>query len=57
MVIPRHLADELAAETVEMERFEAFVLERVKDGASIRGLYPPTDPETLTLFEAWKAKT
>ena len=57
MVIPRHLADELAAETVEMELFEAFVLERVKGGASTRGLYPPTNPETLTLFEAWKAKS
>lgn len=54
MVIPRHLADEIAAETVEMELFEAFVLEQVKSGASIRGLYPPTDPDTLTRYEAWR---
>ncbi|MCC1491788.1 ribonuclease activity regulator RraA [Cognatishimia sp. F0-27] len=55
MVIPRHLADEIAAETEGMELFEAFVLEQVQDGASIRGLYPPTNPETLEAFEAWKA--
>ncbi len=55
MVIPRHLADEIATQTVEMEMFEAFVLEQVRSGASIRGLYPPTDPKTLTSFEAWKS--
>ncbi|MEL6609308.1 MAG: ribonuclease activity regulator RraA [Pseudomonadota bacterium] len=54
MVIPRHLADEIATETVGMELFEAFVLEQVTAGASIRGLYPPTDPATLDAFEAWK---
>ncbi|MEL6518872.1 MAG: ribonuclease activity regulator RraA [Pseudomonadota bacterium] len=56
MVIPRHLADEIAEDTVGMELFETFVLEKVKAGASIRGLYPPTDPDTLATFEAWKAK-
>lgn len=54
MIIPRHLADEIAVETLEMELFEAFVLEEVNAGASIRGLYPPTDPATLTRFTAWK---
>jgi len=56
MVIPRHLADEIASESVEMERFEDFVLSEVKRGVSTRGLYPPTDPDTLTRFETWKAK-
>ncbi|GAA3857584.1 ribonuclease activity regulator RraA [Celeribacter arenosi] len=55
MVIPRHLADEIANETVEMEVFESFVLEQVKGGATIRGLYPPTDPDTLTRYAKWKA--
>ena len=55
MVIPRHLADEIALETVEMELFEAFVLDQVTGGASIRGLYPPTNPKTLTLYDEWKA--
>lgn len=55
MVIPRHLADEIALDTVEMELFESFVLEQVTGGASIRGLYPPTDPQTVTRYEAWKS--
>lgn len=54
MVIPRALADEIADEVIGMEQFEAFVLEQVEAGASIRGLYPPTDPKTLEAFEAWK---
>jgi len=55
MVIPRHLADEIAGETVEMELYEAFVLEQVRAGASTRGLYPATDPEVLTCYETWKS--
>ena len=56
MVIPRHLADEIAEESVDMEAFEAFVLEEVHRGVPIIGLYPPTDPDTLTRFEAWRGK-
>lgn len=54
MVIPRHLADEIAAEAGPMELFEAFVLEEVARGTPVIGLYPPTDPETLKRFEKWK---
>ena len=56
IVIPRHLATQVANDTIEMERFETFVLEEVRDGASIRGIYPPTDPETLVRFETWKTR-
>lgn len=56
MVIPRHLADDIAAESVGMELFEAFVLEEVRRGIPIRGLYPPTDPDTLVRFGAWRAQ-
>ncbi len=55
MVIPRHLADAIAAETVPMETFEAFVLEEVLRGVPIIGLYPPTNPETLARFEQWQS--
>jgi regulator of RNase E activity RraA len=53
--IPAHLADEVARDAVEMERFEQFVLEEVARGVSIIGLYPPTAEETRTRYEAWKA--
>lgn len=54
MVIPAHLADEIAEECAEMEIYEAFVLEQVNAGAGIIGLYPATDPENLTRFAAWR---
>ncbi|MFN3766033.1 MAG: ribonuclease activity regulator RraA [Aliihoeflea sp.] len=54
VVIPVHLADELAAEAVEMTAFEDFVTEEVKKGRSILGLYPATDEKTLTDFAAWR---
>jgi regulator of RNase E activity RraA len=54
VVLPAHLADELANEGVEMTAFEHFVTEEVQKGRSILGLYPPTDPETPGQFAAWR---
>ena len=55
VVIPAHLADEVAAEAVEMTVFEDFVQEKVLEGRSILGLYPPTEQATRTEFDAWRA--
>ena len=55
VVLPAHLADELAAEAVEMTAFEDFVTEEVMKGRSILGLYPATDPRTVEDFAAWRA--
>jgi hypothetical protein len=44
----------VAAEAVEMTAFEDFVQERVTAGASILGLYPPTDDANRVAFEAWR---
>lgn len=57
IVIPAHLADEIAAEAVEMTAYEDFAIERVRDGATIVGLYPATKEENLDLFKEWRAKT
>ncbi|UPJ52575.1 ribonuclease activity regulator RraA [Bradyrhizobium sp. 200] len=54
MVIPAHLADEIADEAVEMTAFEDFVTEEVRKGRSILGLYPPTDEKSLADFAAWR---
>jgi regulator of RNase E activity RraA len=54
--IPSHLAEEIARDAVPMERYEEFVLERVRAGASVIGLYPLTKPENRVLFEAWLAR-
>jgi regulator of RNase E activity RraA len=57
VVIPAHLADEIAAEAFEMTAFEDFVTEEVNKGRSILGLYPPTDPQTNVDFAAWRKRT
>jgi regulator of RNase E activity RraA len=54
VVIPAHIADEIAAEATEMTAFEDFVTERVRAGASTLGLYPPTDPASSVAFAAWR---
>jgi regulator of RNase E activity RraA len=55
VVIPAAIAGEIAAEATAMTMFEKFVGERVREGQSIIGLYPPTDPASVEAFEAWKA--
>ncbi|MFC3127413.1 ribonuclease activity regulator RraA [Pseudoroseomonas globiformis] len=57
IVIPAHLADEIAAEAVEMTAFEDFVTEEVRGGRSILGLYPATDEQTLTDFAEWRKRS
>lgn len=54
VVIPAAIADEVAAEAVEMTAFEDFVIEQVNAGRSILGLYPPTDEQSRTDFAAWR---
>jgi regulator of RNase E activity RraA len=55
VVIPAHLAPEIAETAVEMTVFEDFVTEKVLGGRSILGLYPPTDPAVRGEFDAWRA--
>jgi regulator of RNase E activity RraA len=57
IVIPAHLADEIADEAFEMTAFEDFVAEEVGRGRGIFGLYPATDEQTLKDFAAWRKKT
>ncbi len=54
VVLPAHLADEIADEGVEMTAFEDFVTEEVLKGRSIIGLYPATQDQTLADFAAWR---
>ncbi|HEY8876385.1 MAG TPA: ribonuclease activity regulator RraA [Roseateles sp.] len=54
IVIPAHLADEIANEAVEMTVFEDYVQDRVMGGRSVLGLYPPTDADVAADFAAWR---
>jgi regulator of RNase E activity RraA len=56
MVIPSHLAKEVADECTNMTLFEDFVLKQVSKGESIIGLYPPTNKKNILKFEEWKKK-
>ena len=54
IVIPAHLADDIAYEAVEMTVFEDYVQEKVLAGRSVLGLYPPTDADVAADFAAWR---
>ncbi|WP_111428887.1 ribonuclease activity regulator RraA [Rhodobacteraceae bacterium DSL-40] len=56
MVIPAHLADEIAEECTGMESYEDFVLKEVQGGAGIIGLYPCTKDENQKKYEAWRTE-
>jgi len=56
IVIPAHLADEIADEAVEMTVFEDFVTEQVRAGRTIVGLYPATQEQTKADFAEWRKK-
>ncbi|WHA43110.1 ribonuclease activity regulator RraA [Agrobacterium larrymoorei] len=57
MVIPANLSEELADECTGMESFEDFVLEQVKKGEAIIGLYPCTKEEHQKNYEEWRKET
>ena len=52
VVVPIELAASVAEAGVEQERFERFVQQRVKAGASVLGLYPPND-DALAAYRKW----
>jgi regulator of RNase E activity RraA len=54
VVIPAHLAGEIADEAVEMTAYEDFVTEKVFEGRSILGLYPATEEQSKVDFAAWR---
>ncbi|KAA0888655.1 ribonuclease activity regulator RraA [Pusillimonas sp. ANT_WB101] len=54
IVIPAHIAAEVADEAIEMTLYEDFVTEEVEKGRSIIGLYPLTDAQAKTDFDSWK---
>ncbi|ALL77754.1 hypothetical protein AD006_25035 [Pseudonocardia sp. EC080610-09] len=49
IVIPRAMAEEVAEAAAEQDRLEEFIAQKVRDGAPLRGTYPPS-PELLAEF-------
>jgi regulator of RNase E activity RraA len=54
VIVPRHLAQEVARDATEQECLEAFIAERIEAGAPLRGTYPP-DEATLAAYAQWRA--
>ena len=54
IIIPADLVNDLAAEAAEMTAYEDFVVEQVKKGGSIIGLYPCTMDEHRQAFDVWR---
>ncbi len=52
VVVPRHLADQLARDGLEQERMERFVFRQVRNGQSTLGLYPP-DEASREAYRRW----
>lgn len=52
VVVPLALAEEVARDAVEQERFERFAQMKIKAGASVEGLYPPNEA-TLAAYQTW----
>jgi regulator of RNase E activity RraA len=52
IVVPRHMAEELAADGAAMERRERFLITEIESGRSIVGVYPP-NAETLARYDIW----
>lgn len=54
VVIPANITDDIANEAFEMTAFEDFVTEKVMEGQTIIGLYPPTDEANVNAFKKWR---
>ena len=56
VLIPAALVEAVAEAAVEQERLESWIMQEVKQGASLPGLYPPNEAN-VARFEASKTQT
>ena len=52
VVVPRHLAAEIADAAVEQETYDSFAIEEIRAGRSLFGTYPPSD-ESRERYAQW----
>jgi regulator of RNase E activity RraA len=55
VVIPAHVAGEVADEAAEMDAYDDFAATKLREGRALQGLYPST-PESRAEFAAWRAR-
>lgn len=56
VVVPRHLADEIARDASDQEQLERFVMEEIAAGRPLPGTYPPNEA-TRARYEKWKTES
>ena len=54
IVIPAHLAGEIAEEAQEMAAYEEFLAEQVSAGGGVYGLHIPSGEPARIAFAAWR---
>ena len=52
VLIPAALVNDVTAAAIEQERLEGWIMSQVEQGASLPGLYPPTE-ENHARYQAW----
>jgi len=55
VVIPQHMAEELARDAHEQETLEEFVLGEIAGGRALPGTYPP-NADTLARYREWRQR-
>lgn len=55
VVIPRHVADEVAVHGTEQEQLEDFIILRIEQGEPLPGTYPANEA-TKAAYKEWKQK-
>ena len=53
VVVPSKIIKEISEEVKTMTIYEDYVIEKVRNGSSIKGLYPLTDKQEKINFENW----
>ena len=53
VVIPRHVAAEIAQPAADQDAMEQFILQKIEGGATLAGTYPPNE-QTLAEYQVWK---
>ncbi|MCZ2497120.1 ribonuclease activity regulator RraA [Xylophilus sp. Kf1] len=55
VIVPAHLAEEIARDATEQEKMEAFILEKIEGGVKLGGTYPPNEA-TRAEYAVWRQR-
>jgi regulator of RNase E activity RraA len=53
VAVPANIIEEIANEVSPMTIYEDYVIEKVRNGSTIKGLYPLTDQNEKKTYEKW----